>query len=61
MSDREILLEIRQMLVRICNYIDKIESPEYIKANNDREFRLNVAADLYVEKLEQLRRNNKHE
>lgn len=55
LSDRELLLDIHQKLCKVCSYIDKVESPEYIKANNDREFSLNVAADLYVEKLERLR------
>lgn len=55
MSDRELLLEIHQMLCKVCNYIDKVESPEYIKQSTDREFSLNVAADLYVEQLERLR------
>ena len=58
MEDRQLLLEIHQMLCKVCNYIDKVESPEYIRANNDREFSLNVAADLYVEKLERLRYGN---
>lgn len=57
MSDRELLLEIHQMLVKVCNYIDKIEDPEYIKQQTDKEFSLNVAADLYVESLERLRNN----
>lgn len=61
LSDRELLLEIHQMLCKVCNYIDKVESPEFIKESEEREFAINVAADLYVEKLEQLRRNNKHE
>ena len=55
MSDRELLLEIHQMLCKVCNYIDKVESPEYEKLRADKEFSLNVAADLYVEKLERLR------
>lgn len=55
MSDRELLLEIHQMLCKVCNYIDKIQSPEYIKAMEDRDFSINVAADLYVEQLEKLR------
>lgn len=56
MSDRELLLEIHQMLYKVCNYIDKVESPEYEKLRADKEFSINVAADLYVEKLERLRR-----
>lgn len=59
MTDRELLLEIHQMLYKICNYIDKIQSPEYIKAMEDKDFSINVAADLYVEQLEKLRRINK--
>ena len=47
------------MLYKICNYIDKIQSPEYIKAMEDKDFSINVAADLYVEQLEKLRRINK--
>lgn len=58
---KEIVLENNQMLRKICNYIDKVESPEFIQKSEEKEFALNVAADLYVEKLEQLRRNNKHE
>ena len=52
MSDRELLLEIHQMLCKVCNYIDKVESPEFIKESEEREFAINVAADLYVEMLE---------
>lgn len=52
MEDRELLLEIHQMLCKVCNYIDKIQSPEYIQHSEEREFAINVAADLYVEQLE---------
>lgn len=52
MTDRELLLEIHQMLCKVCNYIDKVESPEFIKESEEREFAINVAADLYVEMLE---------
>ena len=52
MTDRELLLEIHQMLCKVCNYIDMIQTPEYIKAMEDRDFSINVAADLYVEMLE---------
>lgn len=55
MEERQLLLEIHQMLCKVCNYIDKVESSEYIKQCMDREFSLNVAADLYVEQLERLR------
>lgn len=55
MTDRELLLEIYQKLCKICSYIDMIQSPEYIKAMEDRDFSINVAADLYVEQLEKLR------
>lgn len=57
LSDKELLLEIHQMLCKVCNYIDKIESPEYIRQSMDREFSINVAADLYVEQLEKLRKD----
>jgi hypothetical protein len=57
MSDRELLLEIHQMLCKVCGYIDKVESPEYVKTSEEREFAINVAADLYVEQLERLRNN----
>ena len=45
----------------MCNYIDKIQTPDYIKSMEDKNFSINVAADLYVEQLEKLRRekNNK--
>lgn len=55
MSDRELLLAIYEMLVKVSGYIDKIQTPEYIKAMEDRDFSINVAADLYVEQLEKLR------
>ena len=54
MTDRELLIEIHQMLSKVCSYIDKIQSPEYIKAMEERDFGINVAADLYVEKLEKI-------
>lgn len=57
MSDRELLLEIYQMLCKVCNYIDMIQTPEYNKAMDERDFSINVAADLYVEQLEKLRKN----
>lgn len=49
MTDRELLLDIHQKLCKVCSYIDKIQTPEYIKAMEDRDFSINVAADLYVE------------
>lgn len=52
MTDRELLLDIHQKLCKVCSYIDKIQTPEYIKAMEDRDFSINVAADLYVEQLE---------
>lgn len=58
MTDRELLLEIYTMLSKVCSYIDKIQTPEYIKSMEDRDFSINVAADLYVEQLEKLRKRN---
>lgn len=55
LSDRELLLDIHQKLCKVCSYIDKIQTTEYIKAMEDRDFSINVAADLYVEQLEKLR------
>ena len=52
MEDRQLLIEIHQMLRKVCSYIDKVESPEFIRKSEEREFAINVAADLYVEKLE---------
>lgn len=46
------------MLCKVCNYIDRIQTPEYVKAMEDRDFSINVAADLYVEQLEKLRHGN---
>lgn len=43
------------MLCKICNYIDKIESPEYLELKDKRAFNINVAADMYVDKLKQLK------
>lgn len=55
-TDRELLLEIHQMLCKVSSYIDKIQTPEFIKAMEDRDFSINVAADLYVEMLEKQRK-----
>lgn len=56
MSDKELLLEIHQMLVKICNYIDRTESDEYKQKDYNMQFLLNVVADMYVDKLNQLKR-----
>lgn len=55
MSDRELLLEIHQMLCKVCNYIDKVESPEYQRKIWERDFNNNMLADLATERLEQIR------
>lgn len=55
MSDRELLLEIHQMLCKVCNYIDKVESPEYQRKIWERDFNNNMLADLVTERLEQIR------
>lgn len=55
MEERQLLLEIHQMLCRICSYLDKVESPEYRSMEDKRAFDVNVAADLYSDKLKQLR------
>lgn len=55
MSDREILLEIHQMLCKVCNYIDKVESPEYQKKMWERDFNNNMLADLASDRLEDIR------
>lgn len=55
LSDRELLLEIHQMLCRICSYIDKVESEDYKNIEDQRAFNVNVAADMYVDKLNELR------
>lgn len=55
MSDRELLLEIHQMLCKVCNYIDKIESPEYQRKMWERDFNNNMLADLAADRLEAIR------
>ena len=55
MEERQLLIEIHQMLCKICRYIDKIESPEYLELKDQRAFNINVAADMYVDKLKQLK------
>lgn len=55
MEENKLLIEIHQMLCKICNYIDKIESPEYFELKDKRAFNINVAADMYVDKLKQLK------
>lgn len=48
MTDRELLLEIYQMLCKVYSYIDKVESLEYRNMEDQRAFNVNVAADMYV-------------
>lgn len=55
MTDRELLLEIHQMLCKVCNYIDKIESPEYQRKLWERDFNNNMLADLASDRLEDIR------
>lgn len=55
MTDRELLLDIHQKLCKVCSYIDMIQTPEYIKSMEDRDFSINVAADMYVDKLNELK------
>lgn len=43
------------MLCRICSYIDKVESEDYKNMEDQRAFNVNVAADMYVDKLNELR------
>lgn len=57
MSDRELLIEIHSMLCKICSYIDKVESEEYRNMEDSRAFNVNVAADLYSDKLKELKDN----
>lgn len=54
MSDRELLLEIYQMLVKICNYIDKIESPEYQNKMDEKNYTMDVAANLTASRMEDM-------
>lgn len=56
MTDRELLLDIHQMLCKVCNYIDKVDSSEYQKLRDDRSFSINVAANLYVDTISNLRK-----
>lgn len=55
MTDRELLLDIHQMLCKVCNYIDKVESPEYQRKIWERDFNNNMLADLISERLEDIR------
>lgn len=56
MTDKELLEEINRKLDKICSYIDKVESPEHRQLDYNTQFLLNVAADMYVESLEKLRK-----
>lgn len=56
MEDRQLLIEIHQMLQKVCSYIDKVEDPEHRQQDYNMQFLLNVAADMYVESLEKLRK-----
>lgn len=43
------------MLCKVCSYIDKVESAEYRNIEDQRAFNVNVAADMYVDKLKELK------
>ncbi len=58
-EEKKLLINIDRKLDRICNYIDKIQSPEYIQRCEEREFLINVAADVYVEMMEDSIHNNR--
>lgn len=45
------ITEIHSMLVKICNYIDKVESSEYQNKKDEKNFIINVIADLFVDRL----------
>lgn len=55
MTDRELLLDIHQMLCKVCSYIDKVESPEYQRKLWERDFNNNMLADLASDRLEDIR------
>lgn len=55
MEEKELLLEIHQMLCKVCNYIDKVESPEYQKKIWERDFNNNMLADIAAGRLENIR------
>lgn len=57
MEDRQLLLEMHQMLVKICNYIDKVESPEYQQKEWERDFNNNMITNLASDRLSQIRNN----
>lgn len=61
MEEKKLLIEIHQMLKKVCDYIDKLESPEYQKKLDEKEFSINVAADLYANTLEKLRHNGNYD
>lgn len=55
MGEGQLLFEIHQMLCRICSYLDKVESSEYRDMENKRAFNANVTADLYADKIKELK------
>lgn len=57
MEDRQLLLKMHQMLVKICNYIDKVESPEYQRLEWERDFNNNMITNLASDRLSQIRNN----
>lgn len=44
------------MLCKVCSYIDKVESEDYRNMEDQRAFTVNVAADMFVDKLEELKK-----
>ena len=41
--------ENNEMLKRVCQWLDKIESPEYQMNEDMKQFAMNVAADVLVD------------
>lgn len=50
--------ENNEMLKRICAYIDKIESPQYMEQRQMTSFLINCAADAFGEMRERIGGNN---
>lgn len=42
-------------MFKVYSYIDKVESTEYRNIKDQRAFNVNVAANMYVDKLKELK------
>lgn len=56
-----LLRENNEMLKRICDYINKVDSESYRMNEDMKQFAMNVAADVLVDNNQRQQRTNNNE